>query len=399
MRRLTYLLMLLVLTCATSCIEEYNELPDGASDRVIVIEGQIVSQSECTFSIRYSAMLGTSAILSRQPVSRAMVSVVGSKGEVFVGYENFDSPGYYQVKVGKLDPDVAYSLRVDTEDGVYTSRPMLPLDAPEITELCFEQPREDRLVDFYVSTADPQQTAYYRWDFRETWEIYTPYTSRWEYEFDDPDEFEAWDPTIRWLPVPKGDFRMLDHSELKNHGWRTRNSRELYFASNIDYGQGAIQRLCLYQLDADDICFQTRYLTQVRQMAISAEEYEYLHLLATQSTEMGGLFTPMPSELPGNITRQDGVRAIGYVGVRGHVSERQVYVNRRDVGHKDLYVVRTVADTLVKDPPYMIKAGYKIADYNPYMGSIVWTDRWAVDCTDYFWHASLKRPEYWEDLN
>ena len=394
MKRLNYILMLLVLACTSSCIEEYNELPDGQAERMVVIEGQIVSQSDCIFTLRYSAKLGDMSYLD---ITHAMVAVEGSNGDFFMGYKT-SNKGTYVVSVGKLDPEVSYNLRVTCAEGTFVSRPMLPLDAPEISEFCFEQPRDDRKVDFYLTTEDPHSLTYYKWDFQETWEIFTPYKCYWDYVFDDPAEFEKWDPGSKLQPVPKGSFVYVGEQGLKNHGWCKNTSKDLLFASNIDYGNGAIQRLCLYQLDPDNNRFQTRYLTQVRQMAISAEEYEYLHLLSTQSSEMGGLFTPMPSELPGNITNLDGgVPAIGYIGVRGHVDETELYIKRKEVGHKDLYTVKIVPDSLVEDPPYMLKRGYKIVDYNAYMGMVTWSTRWAVDCTDYFWGASLERPDYWRD--
>lgn len=397
MKRLSYILMLLVLACTTSCIEEYNELPDDQAERMVVIDGQIVGESECTFMLRYSAPLDEMSTLAYKVITDAQVAVVGSNGVTYVGHQTFDRPGRYVVKVGKLDPEVSYSLEVNCSEGSFVSRPMLPLDAPDITEFCYEQPREDRLVDFYISTADPQALVYYRWDFQETWEIFTPYKCYWSYAFDNPSAFEQWDPGNKDQAVPTGRFVYIGEEGLKNHGWCKNTSKDLLFASNVDYGQGAIQRRCLYQLNPDNNRFQTRYLTHVRQMAISAEEYEYLHLLATQSSEMGGLFTPMPSELPSNISGLDGSRAIGFIGVRGHIGEAEIYINRKEVDHNDLYTVKIVADSLAEEPPYMLKRGYRIIDYNPYMGTVSWSNRWAVDCTDNFWGASLERPDYWID--
>lgn len=389
--------MLLVLVSLTSCIEEYNELPEGTAERMVSIEGQIVSESDCTFSLRYTAALSEAATQPDLVITEASVKVMGSDGTQMQGYEQPNAPGHYVVKVGRLDPAVQYHLQVETPEGTYASQPMQPLDAPDITELSFEQPRDDKQIDFYISTDDPGRLSFYRWEFRETWEVYTPFKNYWEYVFDSPEAFANWKPDIKDMPVPTGHIESVRPENQKDHGWATYRNRESIIASNTDYGQGVITRLCLYQRNPDDNRFQTRYLTQIRQMAISAEEYEYLHLLATQSTQMGGLFTQMPSELPGNITSTGGERAVGYIGVRGHVSEAEIYVNRKEVGHRDLYRVVEVPDSLVEEPPFMLKKGYRIIDYDPYMGKVRWSNRWMVDCTDPFWGATLVRPLYWKD--
>lgn len=399
MKRLCYILMLMVLACAVSCIEEYNELPAGAGERMVVIEGQIVSDRECAFTLCYTAALGDEAIDSRQPVSGAQIMVKGTNGELFAGYEQPDAPGHYMIAVGKLNPEVSYYLEVKTQGTTYSSQPMQPLDAPDITELKYEQPREDRVIDFYVSTSDPKGAAFFKWEYDETWEIYTPYLGLWDYVFDNPREFEQWNPSYSSVSLPQGHYEMVKTENLKNHGWSKYHSREHVLATNADYGQGAISRLCLYQRDPDDNRYQMRYLTQLHQMSISAEEYEYLHLMSTQSSQMGGLFTPMPTELPGNIFSEDGSRAVGYVGVRGHVAEAEIYIDRKDVGHRDLYRVVIVPDSLVEEPPFMLKRGFKVIDYSPLSGEVSWSSRWVIDCTDPFWGASVERPEYWKDAN
>lgn len=398
MKRMHYLLMLMMLTAVTSCIEEYNELPEGAQEHMLVIEGQIVSESDCTFTLRYTGSLADDFIQSSLPATGAVVFVESDKGDRYKGAELYDSPGHYLVKVGKLDPEASYYLRVNTEEDSYTSRPMKPLDAPQITELGFEQTRDDRLVDFYVSTADPQEQIFLKWDFVETWEIQTPCKGYWEYLFDDPEAFKRWDPYRDPAGEPSGYYNWVGYTNLKSHGWCTHNSKVLTFTSNDDYGQGAVLHHTIYQRDPDDNRFQTRYLTQVRQMAISAEEYEYLNLMTTQSTEMGGLFTPMPSELPGNVSGANGARAIGYIGVRGRVSEAEIYVNRKEVEHYDRYRFWIVPDEWVSTPGNMIKQGFRVIEHEPLTGKTTWSYRWMVDCTDPYWGASLQRPWYWKDV-
>lgn len=63
--------------------------------------------------------------------------------------------------------------------------------------------------------------------------------------------------------------------------------------------------------------FTVLYSIQVQQRALSKEGYEYYLNVQQQNEEMGGIFTPQPSESQGNISciSQPGRRTIGYVGV------------------------------------------------------------------------------------
>lgn len=381
--------MILGTLLCTSCIEEYNELPTGQAERMVAVDGQIISERDCTFTLRFTSPLGSEQQDAFPLIAAATVVVEGSNGQRFVGRQQ--SAGRYMVQVGTLKANEEYSVRIVLPGiGTFQSQPMRPIDTPDVAEVTFEQNRPDRLIDFMISTSDPQGPMCLLWEYDETWEVFTPYTSYWDYRYE---EVEGPDP---FHPAYEGEYQRISPKDLTNHGWSTFRGRESVIATNADYGQGAVTKLCLYQRHPDDNRFQTRYLTRVRQMAISQQEYEYRHLLATQSTEMGGLFTPMPSELPSNITTLEGdARAVGFVGVRGKVCETELYVRRQEVGHQDTYRVVIVPDSLVLDPVSMLKQGFRIIDYNEYSGKVQWSDRWAVDCTDHFWSASLQRPDYW----
>lgn len=388
-----YIAVLLGGSVLSSCIEEYNELPTGKTEQRVVIDGQIVGGRDCVFSLHWSSAFGEEPYNAFMPIAHASVMVMGSGGDIFLGKEVASDPGHYVVPVGVLDSRQQYSLRVGVPAaGTYVSQPMSPLDAPDIAEVTFEQPRDDHQINFLVSTADPQGPACFLWEYDETWEIFTPYTAYWEYLYEVTEGEDPFSPTY------EGDFYRIDRDKLTNHGWCTYTSKETIISDNDDYGHGAIKKLCLYQRHPDNNRFQTRYLARIRQMAITPQEYEYRHLLTTQSSGMGGLFTPMPSELPSNITSPgDSPRAIGFIGVRGRIGEAELYVRRSDVGHHDTYRVVFVPDSMVVDPVTMLSQGYRVITYNEQSQEVQWSDRWVIDCTDHFWGASLQRPTYWRD--
>ena len=72
-----------------------------------------------------------------------------------------------------------------------------------------------------------------------------------------------------------------------------------------------------------DSLYYTAY--RVQQRALSKEGYEYYLNVQQQNEEMGGIFTPQPSEIQGNISciSQPERRTIGYVGVYKNISEKE----------------------------------------------------------------------------
>ena len=72
---------------------------------------------------------------------------------------------------------------------------------------------------------------------------------------------------------------------------------------------------------------------------MSKEGYEYYLNVQQQNEEMGGIFTPQPSEIQGNISciSQPGRRTIGYVGVYKNISEKRIYIHPNEIKRPPLY--------------------------------------------------------------
>lgn len=391
-----------------SCIDDY-ELPESDTRVKLVINGQIVSGQDCLFTVR-STILSNTVMQLPPYISGASITVRGTDGQEFVGHELTGRQGHYIVPVGELDPSAQYHASISTRFGLYESQPMQPLDAPELTELTYEQPREDRLVDLLVTTASPQGPVCLLWQVDEYWEIRTPFETHWEYRLDPG--------TSTYDPAASGQYVQLTPEEYTNHGWRHEMDLSA-FATNEDYANGAISHFCIGQHQNTDHRFRKRFCAHVTQMAISREEYEYRHLQRTLSTEMGGLFTQMPSELPSNIRlvqswdfdvpgasssyyapEWTSLQAIGYVGVRGKVGRGEIYINRSDVGYETSEIPEYVPQEDVKPEPFMLNLGYRVVQYNPTLGEAIWTQAQWVDYRHEHWgggEALDEKPAWWQE--
>lgn len=373
------LITLFVLIALSSCIEEFNDLPASVGEPQLVVEGEIVSGQNCLFTLRQSATLED---VSNFHYQNSLKPVIGSlQLDCSDGTSYYSVPsrnkGFYTIQVPDLEPDKTYTLHVKTDNmGDYHTEPMKPLYAPGIDSFTYEMPNNDGQIHFSVSTADPNGAFYVMWRYDEYYEVCTPIYCMWEYDVENRELY------VRDFPT--------------NQGWISVTSNEISTASNEAYGNHAIVGYNLYQRNKQELRFRTKYMSIVKQAAISVDEYEYYRLLRIQSTNVGGIFSAMPSELPSNLKTDDGKKAIGYIGVRGSLSQKSLVITPKEIGYKDMMVPeKPEPDKVEKDPAIMIDRGWVIANYGP--SGIEWTKPWCVDCRTHFWDggASLEKPSVW----
>lgn len=390
MRKILTLLFIILLLplCFSSCIEDY-ELPPSETESMVVIDGQIVSERTCVFTL--STTISTTGERDKEKyIGGAKVVVKGTDGQEFKGYEIIQDPGRYSVYVGKLDANAKYYVAVSTKYGDFESEPMSPIDAPELTEAFYDQPREDRKVDVMISTEDTHSPEYVMWNVEEYWEIYTPYVATWEY-------VEGYFDKLTKKP-----YREVPVARRTNHGWRHAVGKS-GIASNEAYAFGAIKGMCIYQLERSATRLQTRYCARIRLTSLCKEEYEYRILLDKLTHNTGGVFSYMPSELPSNIKSLGKTKGLGFVGVQGKGSTKDLYINGKDVEYLDQEETIVLGGEEIKAPHIMASMGYVLLEYGPPVNNRqeeeYWTYPWCVDYRHYYWGGETvyEKPDFWVD--
>lgn len=410
MKRITSYIIILVslMALSTSCIEEYHGEWEIKNEHILIVSGSIEGNKECMFILRNSSPIdipkyyydkwgglnsendkdysvGGNIYLDGEIVSPennyltgAVVIVESEGGEEYESVEVM--PGHYSVKVGELNPDDKYFIRVlSTEyEEEYTSTPMKPIDSPQIKNAGWKREGED--VQFNITTEDLDEVTYLTWDYYEVWEMRTPLTA-----------FSEYDPVSDAIvPVSSNDTR--------SQGWIHVRQHQRLVGDNKNYGYHALEKYPLYKRNIDGRQFQVKYYTKIKQSGISKEEYEYNNLIVQFNTEMGGLFTPMPSELPSNIRSRSGKRAVGYVGVRGKTYEAEVCVNRMQTGcnyyEKGIQIDPEALGGMTNKEIY--DRGYRVYYYDSFTKKTVWTYPYCIDAT--YWGATLEKPVFWDDL-
>ena len=312
LRKTLYFILCLIVGTSTllGCVEEYEADISEDDSNVLVVEGTICSGELNKFYL--SRTQGLHSSYAPQMEMRANVSVRGTDGSE---YKAQATEGYYSCQIGQLAPDVEYYLHIETDGEIYESEPQKPLRTEKIASVRGVQYTEGSDIEVLITTEppfEPDKTNYYTWSYNETWEVHPEYTT---FVYYDTEKMTAVD-TIGLFP---------------ERGWKDAIGTTILVGASTNYDGQHIQGLKLYDIYRGDERIFHRYSGLVSQRAISKAEYEYELARRQASSEMGGLFTPLPSALPSNIhclTSRKPV--IGFIGCTLNVAKYRFFLNSYD---------------------------------------------------------------------
>ena len=347
------------------CVEEYNASLPASESQVLVVEGTIVSDSLCTFYLSQTMPINNTVEVPY--IDDATIQLKGTDGTLVSGSHIED--GTYQIDVPKLNVAVQYSLVVNYNGDSYETDAQNPLSTTGLEKVEVIQESSASDVDIYVTTKRPDdasQTQYFRWTYNETWEVKPALNTCFYWDTETESVLDA------------------GHLVYPERGWRNGTCADIIVLSSSNYSNNQISKYKLYGIGNADRRLFVRYSTEIVQRSLSKAEYEYETERKKISSDMGGLFTPLPSELPSNIHCTTGSkRAIGYVGCALDVVHYRLFINDGDV-----YVKKTSSSATTMssaDPDYpgeneIYGRGYRVYMYIPDM-EITWALRSDLDLT------------------
>lgn len=162
-----------------SCVDKFNAHLPESSTRVLIVEGNIISDSTVVFSLSCSFPLNVEGIPQDYNKIDAEVSVVGSDGSCFNGTSLGD--GKYQVVIGSLNKDASYSLKIVYEGDIYISEPQYPLETETINDVTYEQPEKYGDISIRFSMRSEDGGCYF-WSYEEDWEVRAVYNPKFRYD-------------------------------------------------------------------------------------------------------------------------------------------------------------------------------------------------------------------------
>ena len=373
MRKLT-IVIALEIVFILGCIEPYE--PHIADyENLLVIDAMITNQ-EGPYTIRLNRSYSYDGNHS-QNVRNAVITVRDNHDneynfrEIYGGlYQNSDSS--FRGKIG-----YSYMIHIETETGeIYESdfeelKEPIPIDSIYYQ---YEPVQETSLkgIQIYLNTHDPEnETWYYAWTYKETWEFAAPLVS---YKY------------------PQTCFR--DNSSL-----------EFIIGSSIKNNKDELKRQPVYYVDYNSDRLRIKYSTLLQQYSLTEENYLYLSELKRINESGGTLYDAPPTSLSGNVFNINNPKeaVLGLFQVSG-VSEKRLFIDNESLPDKGvipkmpqdcdvIYILASDTIAIAEE----ISNGYFIAGYlgDGESAQVELINQYrCIDCRE---SGTAVKPDFWED--
>jgi len=269
------------------CKEAYDPQIEATTSGLLVVEGFVNSgPGPTTVRLSRSSDLKDTVL---KPEFNALLNVEGEDGSNFILFSNGN--GEYSVSQLTLNNGIKYRLHIRTGDGKEYASDYSPVKStPSIDSITWQ--RENNGVRIYANAHDPQNAAkYYQWKYEETWEFHSSYHNTLIY---------ATDPATS--KVAGAVFKYPDHHEDTTiyKCWNTLPSSAITLGSTEKLTSDVVH-LPVQYIEPHSEKLSVLYSINLRQYAISHDEYLFLQKMKKNTEQLGTIFDPQPSEISGNI--------------------------------------------------------------------------------------------------
>ena len=302
-------IVIMLLSIALSCRDPYEPKILSSPNAYLVVEGILNVNGPTSISLSRTSSLDSSGFTketSAQVLVEGKDNIIRSLSSNGAG--NYSSPDLSLVVNGE------YRLRIQTADGKeYLSEYVKARQTPAIDSIIWKQ--DDEGVKIFVSTHDPSgNTRYYRWDFDETWEIWSYFTAGWVYIKDSN------------IVRPK-----LPHEDA-SVGWKYAFSTDILLGSSASLTDDVIPRAPIHFINDDDEKISRRYSILVRQYAMDKTGYAFYELMKKNTESLGTIFDAQPSELKSNIlcVSDPEETVVGYVSA-ATTAEKRIFISNHEL--------------------------------------------------------------------
>lgn len=303
---LTWLLILLV----GGCVDPYRPPEITSPGSYLVVNGFFNSAPGTTSTIQLSRSQNLTDTKAPTVETKAFVTIESQSKATFPLAEG--TAGTYTLSGVTPQSGETYRLHVRTAKGVeYYSDYVPVIQTPPIDSVSWRI--ENNGVQVNVNAHDPKNsTRYYRWEYDETWEYFTPYHSALELK----------------------DNRIIDRQFSVNQCWRSGSSTNIMTTSTTRLSQDVVSQFPLLFIPGNSSKLGVKYSILVRQFALSQTGFDYYDQLAKITQNIGSIFDPQPSQITGNLhcTTNPNELALGFFRV-GTIETKRIFIAHADVSN------------------------------------------------------------------
>ena len=346
-----------------SCITDFSPEVKGVKG-ILVVDGMI---TDGVSEFRLSRSVGISDILrDSEAITNANLYVERNDGVLMEGVN--DGNGCYRVHTGELLSEKEYRLCFSMDNYLYQSSFLKPIQTVGIDCLSYEKDENGQVAIRITSKGGPNTSVYYRWRYRETWEIKARLRATHYYE--------------------KGVLTENNLETANNcyYCWGRDSSKVLLLGTTRNLAENTVMEHKLYEIPCTDERLSVLYHVEISQVQLREEAYDYFRLMQDEIERNGGIFSQvMTAGNNGNIycVSDPNEIVIGYIEVAG-TTKKGLYVPWKEVYLDD------------EQPCEIFPAGDA--------GELPWVNRrwlpytvstWrCVDCREHY-NASKNKPSWW----
>lgn len=360
----------LLILFAGGCVDPYRPPEITSPGSYLVVNGFINSAPSTTSTIKLSRSQSLTDTEAPTAETKAIVAIESQSKATYPLIE--ETAGTYTLAGVTVQSGETYRLHVRTAKGVDYYSDYVPVtQTPPIDSVSWKI--ENNGVQISVNAHDPKNsTRYYRWEFDETWEYFTPYYSSMELK----------------------DNRIVYRPFSVNQCWRSGSSTNIMTTSTTRLSQDVVSQFPLTFIPGSSSKLGVKYSILVKQIALSQTGFDYYDQLAKITQNIGSIFDPQPAQITGNIhcTTTPGELALGFFRV-GTIETKRIFIAHAEVpnfytitGYYSCTVDTLTEADIIKFQPAVIN----LYDRSRYLT----TAEFCVDCR--LQGGVLTRPDFWK---
>ncbi|WP_460966736.1 DUF4249 domain-containing protein [Spirosoma migulaei] len=359
-----------MLLLVGGCVDPYRPPEITSPASYLVVNGFFNSAAGTTTTIQLTRTQNLTDTKVPTAETKAVVTIESQNKSTYTLKEG--TVGSYTLTGVTPAVGESYRLHIKTTlGGDYYSDYVPVIPTPPIDSISWYPDNEGLQIN--VNTHDPKNnTRYYRWEYDQTWEYNSVYTSAFEIL----------------------NNKIVDRTASVFRCWGSENSSNIVLATTSRLSQDIVSQFPLIHLPSTSDRLSVRYSILVRQFALSQEGYNYYDQLAKITQSIGSIFDPQPSQITGNIHSQsDGTNLVlGFFRV-GTVESKRIFINKSQlppwypnsgVGSCDIDTLS--GGDILRDRPGIIDR------YSP--GLYLTTNEACLDCR--LRGGVIKKPDFWE---
>lgn len=366
-----------MLSLVMSCVDPYQPPFTNEITNILVVDG-FINTSDQSATVKLTRAVRLSDAKAPSSEKKAIVSIEEQGGAVTLLAETGN--GIYSRKGIALNSSKNYRLIITAADGKkYTSDFITLQQTPPIDGVRWGTSPDG--VNIYVNTHDPSGTKlFYRWNFVETWLYNSAFYSS--------------------IKLVNGAVVLRSDAENIYDCWKTVSSSDILVSSTVRLSETTIRDFPITTIPKGSQKLLIRYSLQVNQFSLSKEAYDYWQQLRKTTTNLGGLFDPLPSQVTGNVhSESDPMESVLGFFSGGSVSSKRIFISLNDLPPA-LKVSRNIGDctmdsVLVKDVKSVVGVAFLlVSPYGtPFTIGYQYSSVGCVDCRKL--GGTTTRPDFW----